>query len=279
MKYFCVTDVHSFFNEMIDALHSNGFDESNPNHTLIICGDIFDRGTQSRQMFDYLSHLERFIFVRGNHEDLLQECINDLSTENFSTLQYYHFQNRTINTLADLIGMTIYDLVFPEVVTMACHEGRKVLDWIDKKSINYFEVGDFIFVHGWIPIIEIRQNKMSGLATDCYFNPNWREATNDEWARARWLNGMEMWYNNFVEKGKTIVCGHWHTSFGNGTIAQGGPEFPRKGEEVNKDLFRPFIRKNIIALDGCIPLTKMVNCLVVEIDDNGKTVWSNMELK
>lgn len=40
MKIFCISDVHSFFNEMIKALDEAGFDKNNSNHLLVVCGDL-----------------------------------------------------------------------------------------------------------------------------------------------------------------------------------------------------------------------------------------------
>ena len=57
MKYFVTADSHGFFSLMHNTLLEKGFDEDNPNHKLIVCGNLMDRGKEA--------HL-----VRGNHEDL-----------------------------------------------------------------------------------------------------------------------------------------------------------------------------------------------------------------
>lgn len=43
MKFFAISDMHSFYDPMIDALDQAGFEKNNPEHTLIVCGDAFDR--------------------------------------------------------------------------------------------------------------------------------------------------------------------------------------------------------------------------------------------
>ena len=40
MRYFVVTDVHGFYDEMIEALDIAGFDPNNENHWLISLGDV-----------------------------------------------------------------------------------------------------------------------------------------------------------------------------------------------------------------------------------------------
>lgn len=69
---------------------------------------------------------------------------------------------------------------------------------------------------------------------------------------------MEAAHNGIVENGKTIVCGHWHCSFGHAYYEGDGGEFD------NAPNFTPYYGKGIIALDACTPVSKMVNCIVIE---------------
>ena len=50
MRYYVVSDVHSFYTEMIKALTEKGYFEDKEPHKLIICGDMFDRGSESVAM-------------------------------------------------------------------------------------------------------------------------------------------------------------------------------------------------------------------------------------
>ena len=43
-KFFVVSDVHGFYDELLNALDDAGFDSENTDHYLISCGDNFDRG-------------------------------------------------------------------------------------------------------------------------------------------------------------------------------------------------------------------------------------------
>lgn len=76
MKYYVVSDVHSFFSEMRQALSRKGYFRDQEPHKLIVCGDLFDRGTESVKMQSFITDLmakEEVILVRGNHEDLILE--------------------------------------------------------------------------------------------------------------------------------------------------------------------------------------------------------------
>lgn len=46
-----MSDIHSYYNEMIDALNKASFDKDNENHILVVCGDLFDRGKQTLEIF------------------------------------------------------------------------------------------------------------------------------------------------------------------------------------------------------------------------------------
>ena len=48
MKYYVTADVHGYFTELKTALAEQGFFEDTEPHKLVICGDLYDRGTKSR---------------------------------------------------------------------------------------------------------------------------------------------------------------------------------------------------------------------------------------
>ena len=57
---------------------------------------------------------------------------------------------------------------------------------------------------------------------------------------------------------KTIVCGHWHTSYGHSKYEHKGTEF---GEDAD---FSPYYGPGIIAIDACTAFSGKSNCLVIE---------------
>ena len=86
MKYFIVSDIHSFYAPLKKALDEAGYDLSNPNHTLVVLGDVFDRGPDTLKVYDFLANMvpsERLILVRGNHERLMLDLIRRGYPENY----------------------------------------------------------------------------------------------------------------------------------------------------------------------------------------------------
>ena len=238
MKYFVCSDIHGFYDEWQAALKEKGFDINNPSHKIIVCGDLFDRGHQPKEIIDFiLANKDKVILIRGNHEDLMQEMID----RNFSL--GHDLSNGTAYTIIDLCPE--YMISEFNLKTIAKKTGlQKVLDM----CVNYFETKKFIFVHGWIPVTSNQR-----------YNSNWRNATKTSWNRARWQNPVVMYKKSIYEPNKTIVCGHWHCS------ALWHAQNPEKYEEFGPtEKFQPFITKDVIALDACTVYTKKVNCVVVD---------------
>ena len=253
MKYFAVSDCHGFFNELMTALDTAGFDINNPEHTLVVCGDLFDRGSQPREIFDFVKSLpkERFIYIRGNHEDLLMDCLSEIYKGYNPSNHHYH--NKTVQTIFDFCGITRQDFWEKRGETILAIKKNiaPLIDFINERSINYYETGTHVFVHGWIPC-EIVGGRTYG---DYSRNDNWRDANEMQWREARWINGMYCAkYWGIVEPDKTIVCGHWNAGWGHYMY----------DDESNEDNNEPFYSDGIIAIDACTALSKIVNCIVIE---------------
>lgn len=235
MKYFVCSDIHSYYDEWMNALNEAKFDINNNDHIVIVCGDAFDRGSQSVEVFNFLKLLQeknKLIYIRGNHEDLLFDCVEDLKIHN-GCARLHHYSNGTVRTIKDFNSANILSVV---------------LDFIDKYTINYFEIDKYIFVHGWIPL------DMAGF----YFD-DWRNASKELWNKSRWVNPVELYNRNIFEPNKTIVCGHWHCS------AFWHNYNPDKYDEFGgKANFNTFVSEKVISIDACTAISSKVNVYVID---------------
>ena len=80
--YFIVSDVHGFYSILKKELKKKKFDLKNPDHILVVAGDLFDRGNEAVELFKFvqwLNNKKRLVYVRGNHEDLLEDCVRELN--------------------------------------------------------------------------------------------------------------------------------------------------------------------------------------------------------
>lgn len=238
-KLFVVSDVHSYYDEMKNALDRAGFDQENEEHWLISCGDALDRGPQTQEVVDYLMGLPRCVLVKGNHDLLIMDCIQR------GYPQGYDYSNGTFRSVIDLAPNA---KVFGEACAVAY---EKVKPFVDR-MVNYFETKNYIFVHSWIalkcnddlPAHYTRNRKFE-------FDPNWRLAHNSAWERAMWGNPFDMAKQGFLPD-KTLVFGHWHT-YGQ-----------RPDGYEGEDLFDPIYGDGYIGIDAATALSGQVNVLVLD---------------
>lgn len=256
MKYFIVADIHGFYRELQRALDKAGFDPEDPSHAFVSLGDLLDRGGYPLQCLQFVNGLQRKILIRGNHEDLLEELLRR------KKFLQHDVQNGTADTVLDLADTTDFSDDFKHIFEKA-QENEELKKYLGS-LVTYAEVGDNVFVHGWIPC----ETTGSFYCPDSYaMLSDWR---NGDWRSARWYNGMEAWSNGIRVDGKTIFCGHWHTSWGNSKLHGSGVEWdnPRSTNPAHQKAdFSPFVDDGICAIDGAVAYTRNVNCVVLETDN------------
>lgn len=251
MKYYVTSDIHGFYTPLRNALAKAGyFDDPEP-HQLIVAGDLFDRGSEAVELQAFILDLmerDAVILIRGNHEDLFEELV----TYDHGFPYEYHMSNGTYDTALQLTGFDKRRAVADSLAFARAARETPYYKTILPAMVDYYETERFIITHGWIPCVEDENGRLAYLS-------DWREASRQRWRQARWINGMDA-VRTVTEKGKTIICGHWHTSYGHS-------RFEGKGSEFGKDAdFSPYAAEGIIALDACTAHSSVVNCVVLEDD-------------
>lgn len=247
MKYYVTADPHGFFTPFQKALKDSGFFQDSDPHKLIVLGDLFDRGTEAVLLQGFIQDLMndgQVILIKGNHEDLFQELV----TMDKGLPYGHHVSNGTYDTALQLTG---YDFVMARIKNYDFAETAKDTPYykqIIPAMIDYYETEHYIFTHGWLPC----PHGDAGYG----YNENWRKASPEEWYEARWYNGMDAARSSREEK--TVICGHWHCSYGHSTYEKKGSEF---GTDAD---FNPYYDRGIIALDACTAFSGKVNVLVIE---------------
>lgn len=286
-QYYIISDIHSFASIMKNSLKKAGFDITNPEHILIVCGDIFDRGTETIKVYNFLKKIpnERCILIRGNHESLYFTLLNKRYPEE------HDFSNGTVLTFCQIAGCSLevvddlrvgrymsygsyFDNEFIDGECLKIWKGiqKKVQEspitqWLKSSQwVNYYELGKYIFVHSFIPLKFSPQRMLTedyciyyGYTEYFSFKEDWRESSNVDWEKASWGCPYVFFDAGLFapekEKGKILVCGHYRCS-----------EFNEHYLAVrnNHNLYRG---KNLIAIDATTALSKQINVLVLSEDE------------
>jgi serine/threonine protein phosphatase 1 len=84
-RTFAVGDIHGCLDKLISLMGIIDIDPKKD--TLLFIGDYIDRGTQSKEVVDYLINLARrhssVIFLKGNHERMLERYLDGTDRFNF----------------------------------------------------------------------------------------------------------------------------------------------------------------------------------------------------
>ena len=228
MKYFIVSDIHSFCSELKSALWKAGFNKRNKDHTLIVCGDVFDRGSETVELYKFLTSIpkKRCILIKGNHELLYEELLEKSFPES------HDFSNHTVDTFCQIAGYSPeiltpkywrdlgdvpYERIqqaWQEIITEV--KQSPITAWLQSDRWKYWhEVGNYIFVHSFIPL-----KNLDHLPAYYTYNrkfeyfKDWRKTANNfELEDATWGCPYQQYLDgHFKEEaanGKVLVCGHW----------------------------------------------------------------------
>lgn len=329
MKYFITSDIHSFYTPLMDSLKSSGFDINNPEHILVVNGDLFDRGGETVQLLEFIKSLpkERRILIRGNHEYLLKELI-----ETKWLPESYDYSNGTVRTCYDLytnkykkssfikIFNKMYDKMNEDIIykkyslhlpgynfnETAIAQARTfnyiavdifndidkwakvanyikksgLIDWIFNSGewVDYFELGNYIITHSFIPIeipMTFKWGEYFPVGEPKYM-PNWRECKDSNiWNKATWgcpyRDFDEGYFNEEIKNNKILVCGHWHCAdFHIHYEQEILNEYSIKAERneyKENEINQIYYGDNLIAIDGCTIVSDIVNVLVIDDKD------------
>ncbi|MDK2785515.1 MAG: serine/threonine protein phosphatase 1 [Thermotoga sp.] len=125
---YAVGDIHGCFfalKALLEKLPLGKEDE------LVFLGDYVDRGPNSKEVVEFLMELSRHhrcIFLRGNHEEMLLNCVKNHSG---CDLWYFNGARSTVESFGGI------------------DEIRKYLDFFES-TVYYYEKGNFVFVHGGV---------------------------------------------------------------------------------------------------------------------------------
>ena len=268
---FVVSDIHGHYDELISSLESAGFDENNENHLLIVCGDIFDRGLDSLEVYKYLRRLSsknKAIILRGNHDTMFTEFLKgEDSWFNFiyngMKTTFDSFLERTMSFESFIyidLGLDMTDLDEKELDKIwnkyqdmtrkyILDNNEGILEWFSSLP-DYYETKNYIFTHGGIDVTVKDWHKPRYYPINTYKYIKWDALTWDDGS----FFGKEI-----TNTDKKVVIGH----FGTEQLRKMYPEITKNDKGNDYDILTRDDGK-VIALDATTVLSKKVNVLVIE---------------
>ena len=233
-KLFVVSDIHGHYTFVKDALNEAGFDNDNPEHLLICCGDYFDRGRENLDVLKFFERLKHKVLIRGNHEDLLLKLLQT------GKVLPHNYINGTMQTLTDFFGKYSINPIDDSIdFSGKTRMVDRVCEFIDE-TVNYFETENYVFVHGWLP------EKIKA-------SEEFQRVNDNAWEQARWIKWTEKYDGDRPLAEKTLICGHMPTFY--------AKKFDKDRDNNNSDIF---YGNGLIAIDAGTFDSKRVNVLVLE---------------
>jgi serine/threonine protein phosphatase 1 len=197
-----IGDVHGHYTELMRALEHADYDPASDR--LVFLGDYINRGEESREVLDFVVHLEaaepgRHVFLRGNHEDIILHSLKgDVRAlhawldgmSGHSTLRSYNFDHKRLSHVGGRYHLDnervktskacIYFLLF---VFPASH-----LAFLEETAFS-LQLNDWHLSHaGLMKGKQVENHKPSSFI----------------WGDREWL------LSEADEGQPSVVCGHWH---------------------------------------------------------------------
>ena len=236
MTTFVISDVHGHFSVLKQALKKAGFDEQNVNHHLLSLGDMFDRGKENKEVFEYLYSLHKegkATLLLGNHDLFLLEFLKG----DFESAEFNAAYNGFDETLKSFSGIKYRPKNLEKIYQTIQKNYPHLETWLDSLPL-YLEKSPYIFTHGGIDGSK----------------ENWHDIDRKSfvWQYQSRLPGID---------GKTIVVGHERTAMirlNRGEISELNP--------FDLAQFLIIKERGKIFIDGFVEFSKHINVLKLEID-------------
>jgi serine/threonine protein phosphatase 1 len=171
MRLLAIGDIHGHLQALHSLLDAHEF---SPEDTIVFLGDYVDKGPDVAGVLDFLSELsanENFIFLRGNHDQMLIDAYRD--------------PNKILlwECLAGDDPLRSYGTGSSKDLLQQIPEAH--IKFLEERCQDYYENSEFIFVHG---------------GTQFHLSPS-----EDDQDHMHWLTLSTAAAHH---SGRTVICGH-----------------------------------------------------------------------
>ena len=237
MKYFVTSDIHGHYQVLLHELKKVEFDEENNNHQLLILGDMFDRGDESKEVFEYLYRLNKegkATIILGNHDTFMIELLEGNYNRALFNVERNGFMRTLVSFTENKLKKTDSLKKYKETIE---RKYPYILKWLKSLPL-YLEIDEYIFVHGGIdPSLK-----------------DWRNASTFDFVWSYEVKMDEL-------PGKIVVAGHHRVP----TIRDPYRSDYESMHKEDPSLFDPLYLDGKILIDRFVEVSKELNVLVLDI--------------
>lgn len=240
MKYFCISDIHGHYEEMIDALDKASFDSSNKNHMLVVIGDMVDRGPNCVEVLEYIYYLHtqgKAIVLLGNHDKFLL----DFLIEDYSRTPFNFAKNGHEETIKQLLNRERIDEDDFKEATIEINDKYPYLKGFLEDMKLFYEISDYVLVHGGVDASK----------------EEWRNDTTRTYIWTRMYNQPRL-------KDKTLVVGHTPAYYVRASKEGIDAKVVEKNNIEYKEYYEILFEENLIHIDGGVYSGGKINVLIIE---------------
>lgn len=210
MRYFFVSDIHSNYTKLVEALNEKKFNRFRD--TLVVLGDFFDKGKESLKVLFFINSLPNKILIWGNHDYMLYLLVNNLvkyTPEEILNGSANYFEQK-INTKANTYKIMNLKQKYLTVLNNLFKQFHNAIEF---KNLN------IIASHAWLPD-NWKNNKTNFLSiskeylkNNFYFYDILKKDTKTipseyKWYRASWEEPLEHIKKGEYIKNYTFIFGH-----------------------------------------------------------------------
>ena len=119
--------------------------------TLVILGDLIDRGPQSLAVVREVMALkqqygDRVLYLKGNHEDLFLDFLNPADPFSKSRIYFENGGRETLRSFLSDVRVTLYPVHLNEMVKRLNEQYKDEIDFL-KSGLHYKIIGDVVLTH------------------------------------------------------------------------------------------------------------------------------------
>lgn len=256
-QLFIFTDIHGHLGPLLKALKEKGFDDNNKNHILISLGDHFDRGTQNKEIFEYLLEKidqKRFFGIFGNHDAMFLNFIKYPGNESHHLFNIKH--NGMYSTVESFMTEEDNTKTLFEISQSIAKKNKRLFDFFEYLQDQIIIDNQYVLTHAGYKLIQ------------------------NQWIADHWTNTPNEFIDLYPDEKKTYIFGHFHASRLNEifnphlNLKEYEERFDAEAHQKHKNIF---FYKNYIGLDTNTVRTNLVNVFVLEIEDITKIHLSKNE--